>query len=162
MRDEMVMKCPPRRVIFSKRSYHQDPGVSESNASAYNAGDSGSIPGWARCPGEGNGNPLQYSCLENPMDGGAWVGKSQTGLSSSRRGSLRPVSYLGGLRTGELLPNCPIHPLLSSVPHASSCLLSSRNDARAGHPAASGLVPAPHHRLHLHLEEPPLSLQKAR
>ena len=38
-------------------------------ASAYNAGDQGSIPGPGRSPGEGNGNPLQYSCLENPMDG---------------------------------------------------------------------------------------------
>ena len=36
------------------------------------AGDAGSIPGWGRSPGEGNGNPLQYSCLENPMDRGAW------------------------------------------------------------------------------------------
>ena len=41
------------------------------NASA-NAGDAGSIPGSGRSPGEGNGNPLQYSCLGNPMDGGAW------------------------------------------------------------------------------------------
>ena len=40
--------------------------------SAYNVGDRGSIPGSGRSPGEGNGNPLQYSCLENPMDGGAW------------------------------------------------------------------------------------------
>ena len=40
--------------------------------SAYNAGDLGLIPGSGRFPGEGNGNPLQYSCLENPMDGGAW------------------------------------------------------------------------------------------
>ena len=48
------------------------PGGSDSKASVYNAGDLGSIPGWGRSPGEGNGNPLQYSCLENPMDGGAW------------------------------------------------------------------------------------------
>ena len=40
--------------------------------SACSAGDPGSIPGSGRSPGEGNGNPLQYSCLENPMDGGAW------------------------------------------------------------------------------------------
>ena len=39
--------------------------------SAYNVGDWGSIPGSGRSSGEGNGNPLQYSCLENPMDGGA-------------------------------------------------------------------------------------------
>ena len=42
--------------------------------SACNAGDPGSIPGSGRSPGEGNGNPLQYSCLENPMDGEAWRG----------------------------------------------------------------------------------------
>jgi len=41
-------------------------------ASGCNAGDLGSIPGSGRSPREGNGNPLQYSCLENPMDGGAW------------------------------------------------------------------------------------------
>ena len=52
-----------------------------------NAGDLGSMPGWGRSPGEGNDNPLQYSCLENTMDGGAWwaivhgVAKSQTRLS---------------------------------------------------------------------------------
>ena len=48
------------------------PGGSDNKASAYNAGDPVSISGWGRSPGEGNGNPLQYSCLENPMDGGAW------------------------------------------------------------------------------------------
>ena len=48
------------------------PGSSDSKASAYNAGDPGSIPGSGRSAGEGNGNPLQYSCPENPMDGGAW------------------------------------------------------------------------------------------
>ena len=63
------------------------PGGSEVKASAYNVGDLGSIPASGRCPGEGNGNPLQYSCLENPMDGGAWwatvhgVPKSWTRLS---------------------------------------------------------------------------------
>ena len=48
------------------------PGGSEVKAFASNAGDLGSIPGSGRSPGEGNGNPLQYSCLENPLDGGAW------------------------------------------------------------------------------------------
>ena len=48
------------------------PGGSEVKASACNAGDLGSIPELGRSPGEGNSNPLQYSCLENPMDGGAW------------------------------------------------------------------------------------------
>ena len=48
------------------------PGGSEVKVSAPNVGDLGSIPELGRSPGEGNGNPLQYSCLENPMDGGAW------------------------------------------------------------------------------------------
>ena len=47
-------------------------GGSEVKASASNAGDPGLIPGLGRSPGEGNGNPLQYSCLRNPMDRGAW------------------------------------------------------------------------------------------
>ena len=51
------------------------PGGSDGKASAYNAGDPGSTPGSGRSPGEGNGNPLQYSCPENPMDGGAWWSK---------------------------------------------------------------------------------------
>ena len=63
------------------------PGGSEGKASACDAGDPGSIPGLGRSPREGNGNPLHYSCLENPMDRGAWwatvrrVTKSQTQLS---------------------------------------------------------------------------------
>ena len=48
------------------------PGRSDDKASVYNTGDPGLIPGLGRSPGEGNGSPLQYSCLENPMDGGAW------------------------------------------------------------------------------------------
>ena len=48
------------------------PGGSDGKASAYNAGDPGLIPGSGRSPGEGHGNPLQYSYLENPMDRGAW------------------------------------------------------------------------------------------
>ena len=63
------------------------PGGSDSKESAFNAGDPVSIPGLGRSPGEGNSNPLQYSCLENPMDRGAGraivhgVAKSQTQLS---------------------------------------------------------------------------------
>ena len=58
------------------------PGGSEVKASAWNAGDLGSIPGSGRSPGEGNGNPLQYSCLKNPMDGGL-VGYSPWGRKKS-------------------------------------------------------------------------------
>ena len=57
--------------IFSKAFYSTWGfiGGSDSKASAYNAGDLGLIPGLGRSPGEGNGNPLKYSCMENPMDG---------------------------------------------------------------------------------------------
>ena len=61
-------------------------GGKESAASSGDARDKGSVPGSGRSPGEGNGNPVQYSCLENPIDRGAWwatvhgVAKSQTGL----------------------------------------------------------------------------------
>ena len=48
------------------------PGGSEGKASVCNAGDLGSVPGSGRSPREGNGNSLQYSCLENPMDRGTW------------------------------------------------------------------------------------------
>ena len=67
--------------------YIPTPGGSDGKAFAYNAGDPGSIPGSRRSPGEGNSNPLQYSCLENPMDRGAWwatvhgVAESWTRLS---------------------------------------------------------------------------------
>ena len=47
------------------------PGGSDSKVSAYDAGHTGSVPGLGRSPGKGNDTPLQYSCLENPMDGGA-------------------------------------------------------------------------------------------
>ena len=58
------------------------PAGSDGKESACNAGDPGSIPGLGRSPGEGNGNPLQYSCLEYPMDREAWqVTKSWTQLS---------------------------------------------------------------------------------
>ena len=63
------------------------PGGSEVKVPASDVGDLGSIPGSGRSPGEGNGNPLQYFCLGNPIDGGAWwatvhgVAKSRTQLS---------------------------------------------------------------------------------
>ena len=91
-------KCFKFSVIINKLKSHIHlesckasegfPGGSEVKAPACNAGDLGSIPGSGRFPGEGNGNPLQYSCLENPMDRGAWwatvhgVPKSWTQLSN--------------------------------------------------------------------------------
>ena len=64
--------------------FHDGPAGKESACNAGESGDAGSIPGWGIFPGEGNGNPLQYSWLENHMDRGAWqttvhgVAKSQT------------------------------------------------------------------------------------
>ena len=57
-------------LTFGVRLYLFFPGGSDGKASAYSAGDLGSIPGSGRSSGEGNGNPLQYFCLENPMDRG--------------------------------------------------------------------------------------------
>ena len=56
--------------------------VKNPPANAGATGDMGSIPGWRRSPGGRNGNPLQYSCLENPMDGGAWRAKLWGGKES--------------------------------------------------------------------------------
>ena len=67
------------KVIHSKKILHDFikyytgfPGGSAGRESTYNSGDPGSIAGSGRSPGEGSGNPLQYSCLENTMNGGAW------------------------------------------------------------------------------------------
>ena len=71
------------------------PGGSEVKASARNVGDLGLIPELGRCPGEDNGNPLQYSCLENPMDGGAWQAAVH-GIAKSRT-QLRDFTFTYGL-----------------------------------------------------------------
>ena len=60
--------CPPCSICFLVLT---PPATLVGKESAYNSGDLGSIPGLGRSPGEGNGNPLPHSCLENPMDGGA-------------------------------------------------------------------------------------------
>ena len=81
--------------------------------SAYNVGDLGSVPRLGRSPGEGNDNPLQYSCLENPMDGGAWeaavsgIAKSWTRLSdftSLHHVVHSPVNILSLARAGSNAP----------------------------------------------------------
>ena len=85
----LLQHCSSKASMVQHSAFlHQGfPGGSEVKASACNAGDLGSIPGSGRSPGEENGNPLQYSCLENPMDRGAWwatvhgVAKSRTRLS---------------------------------------------------------------------------------
>ena len=73
-------------IWYSKEQLSPFPGGSAGKESASIAGDQGLTPGWGRSPGEGNGNPLQYSCLENPIDRGPLatvhgVAKSWTRLS---------------------------------------------------------------------------------
>ena len=82
--------CEQRhKVSLGTRALWGFPSGSDSKESACNPGELGWIPGWGRSPGGGHGNPLQYSCLENPGDRGAWwatvhgVAKSQTRLLST-------------------------------------------------------------------------------
>ena len=80
--DSMEMSLNKLRELVTDREAF--PGGSDGKASAYNVGYPGSIPGSGRSPGDGNGNPLQYSCLENPTDGGAWLA-SVHGVAKSQR-----------------------------------------------------------------------------
>ena len=65
----LLYLCPPCVTLITIVDF---PGGSDGKASVYHVGDLGSSPGLGRSPGEGNGNSLQYCCLENPMDRGAW------------------------------------------------------------------------------------------
>ena len=71
-KEEEVIIKPGNTILKLKNCLWGFPCSSVGKESACNAGDPGPIPGSGRFPGEGNGNPLQYSCLENPMDRGAW------------------------------------------------------------------------------------------
>ena len=83
--------------------------------SASNVEDLGSIPGLGRSPGEGNGNPLQYSCLENPMDGGAWWATVRGGhKESDMTERLHFHFHLAPFFTNVYYPILNIH---LSVPH---------------------------------------------
>ena len=76
--------CMKAEMVFSKTLVWKDfPGGSDGKASAYNEGDSGSIPGLGRSPGQGNGNPLQYSCLEKSHRWRSLAGYSQRGCKES-------------------------------------------------------------------------------
>ena len=80
-------KCQPAERSVTSQHSEDLPGGSDGKMTAYKAGDPGSTPGLGRSPGEENGNPFQYSCLESPMDRGTWwatvhgVAKSQTRLN---------------------------------------------------------------------------------
>ena len=98
------------------------PGVSHGKASAYNAGDLGSILGSGRSPGGGNGSPLQYSCLEIPMDGGTWLSYSPWGckeLDMTQPQLTHPEKLESPVRITIALPdssnhNCPSFSLCST------------------------------------------------
>ena len=68
----MLEYCYRLNCVHTPTPTPDFPGGSDGKQSACNAGDPGSIPGLVRSPGEGDGNPLQHSCLENSMDRGAW------------------------------------------------------------------------------------------
>ena len=97
------------KTLESPLDCKEIPGGSEVKASASNVGEPGSIPGLGRSPGEGNSNPLQYSCLENPMDRGAWqatdhrAAESDTtrDLAHTRRFSLSSVLESPGGSAGK-------------------------------------------------------------
>ena len=67
--------------------------VKNLSADAGDTGDEGLIPGWGRSPGEGNGNPLQYSCLGNPMGRGTWKATVQKELDRTEQKSWTGLSY---------------------------------------------------------------------
>ena len=88
VRDNLVSEQEQHSILSFPFILWGFPGSSDGKVSACNVGNLGSIPGSGRSPGEGNGNPLQYPCLENPVDGGTWqatvhrVAKSRTRLSN--------------------------------------------------------------------------------
>ena len=84
-------------------------------ASAGHTRDMGSIPGWRRSRGEGNGNALQYSCLENPMDRGAWRLQSMGSQRVGRDGAMSADSGDQSQAAGQAMPLREVRPPLSST-----------------------------------------------
>ena len=103
--------CTPKWFSF----FYRFPSGSGSKVSACSAGNPGSIPGLGRSPGEGNGNPLQYSCLENSMDGGAWWATVH-GLQRVGREWARSLLHI------YILPHIPFHSgLWQGIEYSSLC-----------------------------------------
>ena len=88
-------------------------GDSDGKASGYNAGDPGSIPGSGKSPGEGNGNPLQYYCLENPLDWRSMVGYSPWGCKESDTAErLHSLIYIYNRLTDPIAPKRDVYFIL--------------------------------------------------
>ena len=100
-------------LMLGYLAYLGVPGDSDAKESAFNAGDLGLIPGLGRCPGGGRGNPLQYSCLENPMDRGAWQaavhGVAESDKTAAKHSTAPHLSEDAG-REGSWGVNTPCSP----------------------------------------------------
>ena len=132
------------------------PGGSEVKASACNAGDLGSNPGSGRSPGEGSGNPFQYSCLENPMDRGAWwatvyrVAKSRTWLSNfTILLHFSSVAQLCPTLCDPMNLSTPGLPVHHQLPEFTQTCVHRVSDAiQPSHPLLSPSPPAPNPSQH--------------
>ena len=103
------------------------PGGSSGKESACNAGDTISIPGSGRSPGKGHGNPLQYSCLENPMDRGTW--------RATVHGFAKSWTQLKQHSTHTLF--CCSQIIFTKQTAGSSVLLKSKTSDASDHPSES-------------------------
>ena len=104
-------------------SHTQFPASSDGKVSAYNAGDPGLIPGSGSSPGEGNGTPLQYSCLENPMDGRAWQGRKESDTTEQLKWT--ELNW-----TGLCVPGFSVHGVLQARTLEWVAILFSRGTSR--------------------------------
>ena len=117
------------------------PGGSDGKESACSVGDPGSIPGSGRSPGEGNGHPLQYSCLENPTDGGAWratvhgVTDSRTRPSAFTHLHFTNLYFLMQFYTKQISPNSANQGLCETW-KSLTCLLFRQKQQKYGFPGA--------------------------
>ena len=144
-------------ILFGIQKNFKIPGDSES---AYNAGDPGLIPGSGRSPGEGNGNPFQYSCLENSRERGAWgaivhrVAKSQIQLSDWHFHFTLKFQFSSVAQScltlcdpmNRSLPGLPVH---HQLPEFTQTHVHRVSDAiQPSHPLSSPSPPAPNPSWH--------------
>ena len=145
---------------FILKEFHKSvgfPGGSDGKESACSVGDPGSIPGSGRSPGEGNGNPLQYSCLENPTDRRAWwatvheVLKSQTRLSDFTYFHFTNLYFLMQFYPKQISPNSVQVKDCLKLWKSLACSLFRQKQRKYGFPGAIScwkLLPSCRKRLH--------------